>query len=86
MKRLLRSLMPFAVLAIVWELAGRLKLVAGGALPPPSAVIADWAANADIYLVHVGATLAAASLGFVFGVLVAVVAAIAFVLWPVTDG
>jgi len=85
MKRLLRSLMPFAVLVVVWELAGRLKLVAGGALPPPSAVIADWAANADIYLVHVGATLAAASLGFVFGVLVAVVAAIAFVLWPVTE-
>ena len=51
-----------AVLLVAWELAGRLGLVASGALPAPSAILAQlWADRGD-YPSHVMATLQASKL------------------------
>lgn len=69
-------------LLLAWELVGRLDLVAGGALPAPGEVAAQlWADRAD-YPRHVGATLWAATAGFVIGNALAILAGLAFVLWP----
>jgi sulfonate transport system permease protein len=71
-----------AVLVVLWEVAGRLDLVASGALPAPTEILARfWADRAD-YPAHVWATLQASTLGFLAGNAVAVLAGIAFVLSP----
>ena len=71
-----------AILLVVWEVVGRLGLVASGALPAPSAILVRfWADRAD-YPAHVWATLQASTLGFLVGNAVAVLAGIAFVLSP----
>lgn len=70
---------------VVWEIVGRLQLVAGGAFPPPSAVVADWVANAEVYAIHIGTTVRSAVLGFLFGTAIAIVAAIVFVLSPLVE-
>ena len=71
-----------AVLIVVWEVVGRLGLVASGALPAPSAILVRfWADRAD-YPAHVWATLQASTLGFLAGNAVAVLAGVAFVLSP----
>lgn len=70
---------------VLWEIVGRLHLVAGGALPAPSAILARlWVDRAD-YPPHVWATVRAAGLGFIIGNAVAVLAAIVFVRWPLTE-
>ena len=70
------------ILLAVWEVLGRLHLIAGGALPSISAILIKfWADRAD-YPGHVWATLQAAGAGFLIGNLVAVLAGMAFVLSP----
>lgn len=70
------------ILILVWEIVGRLKLVAGGALPSLSAILVRlWADRAD-YPGHIWATVSASSLGFIIGNLLAVSAGILFVLFP----
>jgi len=66
---------------LVWEVIGRLGLI-HGALPAPSAIaIKVWADRAD-YPPHVWATLQASGAGFAIGNLVAILAGMAFVLFP----
>ena len=51
-------------IVIVWEIVGRLGLVASGALPAPSDVIVRfWQERAD-YWPHIGATVRTAAIGF----------------------
>ena len=70
------------ILILVWEVVGRLKLVAGGALPSLSAILAQlWADRAD-YPGHIWATVSASSLGFLIGNLLAITAGVLFVLFP----
>ncbi len=80
----LRPLLNVLILLVLWEIAGRLKLVADGALPAPSAValrlIADW----GDYPNHIGATLYGAGAGFLIGNLIAVAAGVVFALYPVS--
>ena len=77
-------LLPYLVLLALWEVAGRLDLVASGALPALSEILARfWVDRAD-YPRHVLATLQASGTGFVIGNAVAVLAGVLFVLVPVT--
>ena len=79
-----RAIRPFVILLLVWEVVGRLDLVAGGALPALSEILARlWVDRAD-YPRHVSATLAASGAGFVIGNAIAVLAGLTFVLVPVT--
>lgn len=80
----LRTLTPIAALLILWEVAGRLDWVAGGALPAISEILARfWVDRAD-YPRHIAATLQASGAGFLIGNLVAVLAGLLFVLVPIT--
>jgi ABC-type nitrate/sulfonate/bicarbonate transport system permease component len=80
----LRALLPYLALLILWEVAGRLDWVAGGALPAISEILARfWTDRAD-YPRHVMATLQASGAGFVIGNIVAVLAGLLFVLYPIT--
>jgi sulfonate transport system permease protein len=72
-----------AILLVLWEVAGRFQLVAGGALPAPTAILARFWADKSDYPPHVLATLEASLLGFLIGNAIAIVAGIAFVLSPV---
>lgn len=72
------------LLLVAWEILGRFDLVASGALPAPSEILVQfWRDRAD-YPPHIAATAGTAMLGFVIGNLVAVLAALVFVLWPMT--
>jgi sulfonate transport system permease protein len=81
----LRRAAPFLILLVVWEVVGRLDLVAGGALPALSEILHRiWVDRAD-YPRHVEATLYASAAGFVIGNAVAVLAGLLFVLSPVSE-
>lgn len=70
------------IFILVWEAVGRLKLVAGGALPSLSAILVQlWADRAN-YPGHIWATVSASSLGFLIGNVLAIAAGILFVLFP----
>jgi sulfonate transport system permease protein len=81
-KPLLRSL----ILLIVWELVGRLHLIAQGALPAPSAILLQWWEDRAVYPPHIWATLKPALIGFLIGDAIAAAAAFAFVLLPTFEG
>ena len=79
-----KALRNVAILLAVWEIVGRLDLVAGGALPAISEIATRfWADRAD-YPPHIWATLQASGAGFVIGNLIAVAAGMMFVLFPPT--
>ena len=69
----------------ILELVGRLKLVAGGALPAPSEVLIRLWAERGEYPDHILATLYGASAGFVIGNLLAIAAGTLFALFPLTS-
>ena len=76
------TLRNLLILLAIWEVVGQFRLVAGGALPPVSAILIKlWVDRAD-YPNHIGATLQASALGFLIGNLVAVLAGVLFVLSP----
>ena len=76
------ALRNLLILFAIWEVAGQLKLVAGGALPPLSDILLRlWADRAD-YPGHVAATVWSSTLGFVFGNVLAILAGVVFVLFP----
>ena len=79
-----RTALNLAVLLALWELAGQYDLVASGALPAPSEIAVQFWADRSDYGGHVQATLIAAIAGFTIGNLIAVAAAVAFTLWPVS--
>ena len=72
-------------LLLLWEVAGQLRWVADGTLPPLSGIFTRLVSEWREYSPHVIATLRSASLGFVFGNVVAVLAAVCFCLWPLTE-
>lgn len=81
----LRAIATFIAVLVVWELLGRLQWIAGRAFPPPSAIVWDWVTQAKVYGIHIGATLNSASLGFLSGVVISTLAAIAFVQFPLLE-
>lgn len=74
-----------AIILVVWEVVGRLQLVASGALPAPSAILLRLVADWNDYPNHIGATLYGAGAGFVIGNLIAVAAGTLFALFPLTS-
>ncbi|MCR8547538.1 ABC transporter permease subunit [Salipiger sp. P9] len=71
-----------AILLLLWEIVGRLDLVAGGALPGLTEILHRlWIDRAD-YPLHIWATLYASGLGFVIGNLVGIAAGVIFALFP----
>jgi ABC-type nitrate/sulfonate/bicarbonate transport system permease component len=81
----LRPLINLAIILLIWEIVGRLQLVASGALPPPSAVLLRLITDWSDYPLHIGATLFGAGVGFVIGNVIAVAAGVLFALYPITS-
>lgn len=72
------------ILILIWEIVGRLDLIAGGALPSLSEILLRlWVDRAD-YPQHVIATLYASGLGFIIGNAIGILAGIIFALSPTT--
>jgi sulfonate transport system permease protein len=69
----------------VWEFVGQFDLVAQGALPGPSEILLRFWTDRGDYPPHILATLYSATLGFVIGCTVAILAGIVFVLSPATE-
>jgi len=74
-----------AALLLVWELLGRLQIIGSGALPPPSLILQQLWADRALYPPHVLATAIPAAEGFLFGNLLAIIAALSFQSWPLTE-
>ncbi|MEM1288321.1 MAG: ABC transporter permease subunit [Pseudomonadota bacterium] len=69
-------------LLVIWEVIGRLDLVAGGALPGISEILLRlWEDRSD-YPRHIGATLYGSGLGFVLGNFVGIAAGALFYMSP----
>lgn len=80
-----RAVVNVAVILIIWEIAGQFRLVAGGALPAPSAILVRLVVDWRDYPNHIWTTVHGAGIGFVIGNLVAVAAGVLFALFPVTS-
>ncbi len=67
---------------IVWELIGRLRIVADGALPSVSEILIKFWEDRNDYPEHIFATIEGAGYGFLIGNLVAILAGTIFALFP----
>ncbi|MBW3096193.1 ABC transporter permease subunit [Pseudohoeflea sp. DP4N28-3] len=80
----LGTLRNWGILLVLWEIVGRLRLVADGALPAPSAILQRLWIDWSDYPPHIWATIEGASIGFLIGNALAIAAGILFVLFPLT--
>ncbi|WP_440711411.1 ABC transporter permease [Herbiconiux sp. YIM B11900] len=80
-----RGVLAVVVVLALWQLVGAAGLVAGGALPAPTAIVTSFVQNAGVYPQHIWATLQAAAAGFVIGNVVAVLLAVLFLLVPAAE-
>ena len=82
MARVPTGLRNVAILLLIWEIAGRMDLVASGALPGFSEILIRlWEDRAD-YPRHIWATLYASGVGFLIGNAIALMAGVAFAMSP----
>ncbi len=79
------SVLTVAVIVVVWEVVGRLQVVAHGALPSLSAIGRQLWADRSAYPRHVGGTVRNAALGLGFGTIVGLALAVAFALLPMAE-
>lgn len=77
-----RGLRNAAILLLIWEIVGRLDLVAGGALPGISEILIRLWVDWGDYPRHIGATLYASSMGFLIGNALGIGAGVLFALSP----
>jgi sulfonate transport system permease protein len=84
-ERVKASLWLLAVL-LLWEIAGRTMPAVRDVIASPSLILAQYWSDADLYVPHLLATVRSAALGFLFGNLVAVAAAILFCRFPSVEG
>nr|WP_321454957.1 ABC transporter permease subunit [uncultured Cohaesibacter sp.] len=79
------TLRNWLILLVLWEIIGQLKLVADGALPAPSAILARMWVDWSDYPPHIWATLEGAGAGFVIGNALAIAAGVLFAIFPITQ-
>ena len=70
---------------LVWEALGRLTPLGREVIASPTMILAQYWTDADLYVPHVLATVRSASLGFFFGSLAAVSAAVVFCRFPLLE-
>jgi sulfonate transport system permease protein len=85
MRRRLATALALAIAAIVWELAARSAASLASVVPPPSAILAQYWNDGDLYAGHVTTTIRNAALGFAIGNAIAIAAAVAFARFPVLE-
>jgi sulfonate transport system permease protein len=80
--RLLRFAVILVAVLGAWEFIGRLDVTGVRVVPAPSAILAQYVADWDLYLAHIAATIRTAAIGFVIGNTVAITAALVFCRFP----
>lgn len=83
--KLRNALLAVAVVAVVWEAVGKLRLVGDGAFPPISDIVRQFWKDRHDYPPHVAATTKAAATGFVIGVIISIICALIFSRVPVIE-
>lgn len=73
------------VVAVLWEVVGRLKLIGDGAFPALSGIVRHWWRDRSDYPQHIEATVRAAGAGFAIGVTIAIAAGVLFARWPLVE-
>lgn len=68
-----------------WEFVGRLPVSGVRVVPAPSAILAQYIADWDIYVAHITATIHNAAIGFVCGNVVAIAVALLFCRFPAAE-
>jgi sulfonate transport system permease protein len=79
-----RGISAIAILLVIWEIVGRLDLVADGALPGFSEILLRLWIDWGDYPRHIWATLYASTIGFVVGNAIGIGAGMIFALSPTT--
>jgi ABC-type nitrate/sulfonate/bicarbonate transport system permease component len=82
MRRALSHLALAALALLIWEVVGRAQLVAMGALPAPSEILARWWIDRADYPPHATATAVSAAFGLLWGSAAGIGAGIVFAAWP----
>ncbi len=85
---IVKVLRPVAIalaVLLAWELVGHIPVDGIRVFPPPTAILADYIAEWDLYLAHVGETLRTAAIGFVIGNTIAILAALVFARFPLVE-
>jgi sulfonate transport system permease protein len=82
MRPRLRSLLGVAAFLLAWELLGRWSPWGYDVISTPSRIAAQYAQNADLYALHMAATIRSATLGFLIGNVCAISAALLFCRFP----
>ncbi|GAA1751117.1 ABC transporter permease [Luedemannella helvata] len=86
MRRWLPGTVGVVALLAVWETIGRTVFAGNRAVPPPTAIARQFAADGlDFYLPNVATTLREASLGWLIGNVIAIALAVAFVQIPLVE-
>jgi ABC-type nitrate/sulfonate/bicarbonate transport system permease component len=70
---------------LLWEVIARAAAPLASVVPPPSAILAQYWIDGDLYAGHVTATIRNAGLGFVIGNIIAIGAAVAFSRFPLLE-
>ena len=79
-----RGISAIAILLVIWEIVGRLDLVADGALPGVSEILLRLWIDWGDYPRHIWATLYASTIGFLVGNAIGIGAGMIFALSPTT--
>ncbi len=77
-----RSIGVYVAVAILWEIVGRLELIGGGAFPALSDILSTLWTERSLYPAHTLATTSSAFIGYVIGNVIAIGAAVAFMVSP----
>jgi sulfonate transport system permease protein len=85
MPRLFARITLLLGILIAWEIAARSFTSLASVIPAPSAILAQYWTDRDLYAGHVAATLRNASWGFVIGNTIAVAAALTFCRFPFVE-
>jgi sulfonate transport system permease protein len=85
LEKVLRFTVTLAAVLALWELVGRIDVTGVRVFPAPSAILAQYVADGDIYFDHIAATIRTSALGFVIGNAIAVTAAVTFFRFPAVE-
>ena len=82
----LRVAAGVGVLLLIWEAVGRLTPLGHSVTASPSLIVELFWRDGDLYRLHIWATVRSATLGFLIGNAVAILAAIVFCRFPAVEG
>jgi sulfonate transport system permease protein len=85
MRDQVRTAITLLAILVVWEAVGRLTALGQGAIPAPTQILAQYWIDRDLYPVHMAATIRSASLGFLIGNTIAIIAALVFCRFPLIE-